>query len=172
MTATQVLQQLVSTMLSHLDKAGVAPADRFKVVTLASIVQRESGPSVSDMHKIARVFQNRLDKGMHLQSDATVAYGTGHTNLVTTTDAERADASNKYNTYANAGLPIGPIGLPGDDAIDSALHPTPGPWLYFVAVNLITGETVFSTTIAEHDVAVKQWQAWCHQSSENMAYCA
>ena len=171
-TATQVLQQLVSTMLSHLDKAGVAPADRFKVVTLASIVQRESGPSVSDMHKIARVFQNRLDKGMHLQSDATVAYGTGHTNLVTTTDAERADASNKYNTYANAGLPIGPIGLPGDDAIDSALHPTPGPWLYFVAVNLITGETVFSTTIAEHDVAVKQWQAWCHQSSENMAYCA
>jgi UPF0755 protein len=171
-TATQVLHQLVSTMISHLDKAGVAPADRFKVVTLASIVQRESGPSVADMHKIARVFQNRLDQGMKLQSDATVAYGTGHTDRVTTTSAERADASNKYNTYANPGLPIGPIGLPGDDAIDSALHPTPGPWLYFVAVNLKTGETVFSSTIAEHDAAVKQWQAWCHQSAENMAYCA
>ena len=171
-TATQVLQQLVTTMIQHLDKAGVAPADRLKVVTLASIVQRESGPSVSDMHKIARVFQNRLDQGMRLQSDATVAYGTGHTDRVTTTDAERADAGNPYNTYAHDGLPIGPIGLPGDDAIDSALHPAAGPWLYFVAVNLKTGETVFSTTIAEHNAAVKQWQAWCHASAENAAYCA
>jgi UPF0755 protein len=171
-TATQVLKQLVSTMISHLDKAGVAPADRLRVVTLASIVQRESGPSVDDMHKIARVFQNRLDQGMRLQSDATVAYGTGHVNRVTTTAAERADASNKYNTYANDGLPVGPIGLPGDDAIDSALHPTAGPWLFFVAVNLKTGETVFSTTAAEHAAAVKQWQAWCRASTENMAYCA
>ena len=171
-TATQVLQQLVSKMITHLDKAGVAPADRMRVVTLASIVQRESGPSVSDMHKIARVFQNRLDQGMRLQSDATVAYGTGHVERVTTTAAERADASNKYNTYANDGLPVGPIGLPGADAIDSALHPTDGPWLFFVAVNLKTGETVFSTTIAEHDAAVKQWQAWCRASAENMAYCA
>jgi UPF0755 protein len=171
-TATQVLQQLVTTMIQHLDKAGVAPADRLKVLTMASIVQRESGPSVSDMHKIARVFQNRLDQGMRLQSDATVAYGTGHTDRVTTTDAERADASNPYNTYARDGLPVGPIGLPGDDAIDSALHPTAGPWLYFVAVNLKTGETVFSTTIAEHNAAVKQWQAWCRESAENAAYCA
>ncbi|MEO7720630.1 MAG: endolytic transglycosylase MltG [Pseudolysinimonas sp.] len=170
-TATQVLKQLVTTMMQHLDKAGVAPADQLKVLTLASIVQRESGPSVSDMHKIARVFQNRLDQGMRLQSDATVAYGTGHTDRVTTTDAERADASNKYNTYANDGLPVGPIGLPGDAAIDSALHPTAGPWLYFVAVNLKTGETVFSTTLAEHNAAVKQWQAWCRASPENAAYC-
>ena len=171
-TATQVLQQLVTTMTQHLDKAGVAPADRLKVLTLASVVQRESGPSVSDMHKIARVFQNRLDQGMRLQSDATVAYGTGHTDRVTTTDAERGDAGNPYNTYAHNGLPVGPIGLPGDAAIDSALHPTAGPWLYFVAVNLKTGETVFSTTIAEHNAAVKQWQAWCHASTENAAYCA
>ncbi|MEP6842757.1 MAG: endolytic transglycosylase MltG [Pseudolysinimonas sp.] len=171
-TATQVLKQLVTTMTQHLDKAGVAPADRLKVVTLASIVQRESGPSVSDMHKIARVFENRLDQGMRLQSDATVAYGTGHTERVTTTDSERADASNPYNTYARDGLPVGPIGLPGDDAIDSALHPTAGPWIYFVAVNLKTGETVFSTTLAEHNAAVKQWQAWCRASAENMAYCA
>ncbi|HEY4152868.1 MAG TPA: endolytic transglycosylase MltG [Pseudolysinimonas sp.] len=171
-TATQVLQKLVTTMDQHLDKAGVAPADRLKVLTMASIVQRESGPSVSDMHKIARVFQNRLDKGMRLQSDATVAYGTGHTDRVTTTAAERADASNPYNTYANDGLPVGPIGLPGDDAIDSALHPTDGPWLYFVAVNLKTGETVFSTTLAQHNAAVKQWHAWCKASAENEAYCA
>ncbi len=170
-TAKQAIQTLVTTMFQHLDKAGVAPADRLKVLTLASIVQRESGPSVGDMAKIARVFDNRLAQGMRLQSDATVAYGTGHTDRVTTTDAERADASNPYNTYAHDGLPIGPIGLPGDDAINAALHPADGPWLYFVAVNLKTGETVFSTTLAEHDAAVKQWQAWCRQSAENAAYC-
>lgn len=170
-TAQQALTLLVTTMKQHLAADGVQPADYLRVVTFASIVQREAG-SVPDMGKVARVFQNRLDDGMLLQSDATVSYGTGRTDHVTTTDAERADASNKYNTYANPGLPIGPIALPGDDAIKATLNPTPGPWLYFVAVNLKTGETVFSTTQAEHDAAVKQWQAWCRESAENMAYCS
>lgn len=170
-TAEQALKLLVTTMQQHLQADGVQPADYLRVVTMASIVQREAG-SVPDMGKVARVFQNRLDDGMLLQSDATVSYGTGRTDHVTTTDSERADASNKYNTYANPGLPIGPIALPGDDAIKATLDPTPGPWLYFVAVNLKTGETVFSTTQAEHDAAVKQWQAWCRESAENMAYCS
>jgi UPF0755 protein len=170
-TAKQALQTTVTTMFQHLDKLGVAPADRLRVLTFASIVQWESG-SVGDMGKVARVFQNRLDKGMLLQSDATVAYGTGNTDHVTTTGAERRDPSNPYNTYVHPGLPPGPIGSPGDDAISAVLHPTPGSWLYFVTVNLKTGETVFSTTQAEHDDAVKQWQAWCRASAENMAYCS
>lgn len=169
-TAPQVLRQLVGEMTKRLDAAGVPVDQRFRIVTLASIVEREAGPS-SDMPKIARVFQNRLDKGMRLQSDATVTYGTGRYDRVTTTDSERADAGNRYNTYANDGLPIGPIGLPGDAAIRAALKPADGSWLYFVTVNLKTGETVFSTTQAQHDAAVKQWQAWCRQSNENMAYC-
>ena len=88
-----------------------------KTVILASIIQREAGQNVDDMAKIGRVFLNRLDQGMNLQSDATVAYGTGNTHTVWTTDAERADASNKWNTYANPGLPYGPIGNPGAEAI-------------------------------------------------------
>ncbi len=169
-TAQQALQKLVATMQQHLTALGVAPADDLKVLTMASIVQREAG-SVPDMGKVARVFQNRLDKGMLLQSDATVSYGVGDTGHVSTTGAQRADP-NPYNTYVHTGLPVGPISLPGDDAIKAALNPTPGPWLYFVAVNLKTGETVFSTTQAEHDAAVKQWQAWCRESAENMAYCS
>ncbi|MGN6326080.1 endolytic transglycosylase MltG [Pseudolysinimonas sp.] len=169
-TAQAALQKLVTTMQQHLQADGVPAGDDLKVLTMASIVQREAG-SVADMGKVSRVFQNRLDKGMLLQSDATVSYGTGRTDHVTTTGTERSDKSNPYNTYANPGLPIGPIALPGDDAIKAAMNPTPGPWLYFVAVNLKTGETVFSTTQAEHDAAVKQWQAWCRQSAENMAYC-
>ena len=69
---------------------------------------------------------------MHLQSDATVAYGTGNTHTVWTTDAERADASNTYNTYAQRRLPVGPIANPGDVAINGAVNPADGTWLFFV----------------------------------------
>ncbi|TAL43032.1 MAG: endolytic transglycosylase MltG [Salinibacterium sp.] len=170
-SAHDVLQLLVNTMFEHLDAAGVAPQDRHKVLTMASIIQREAGSNPDDFYKVSRVFTNRLDQGIHLESDATVAYGTGHLHTVWTTDAQRADASDKYNTYANPGLPIGPIGLPGDLAIDAALHPANGPWLFFVPVNLKTGETVFSQTVAQHDAAVAQLRQWCRASDENRAYC-
>jgi UPF0755 protein len=171
-TAVQALQRLVQESLSRLDAAGVAPADRVKTVILASIIQREAGQNVDDMAKIGRVFLNRIAQGMNLQSDATVAYGTGNTHTVWTTDAERADASNKWNTYANPGLPYGPIGNPGDAAIDGAVNPAEGPWLFFVPINLKTGETVFSETADQHAAAVAQLKAWCRESAENASYCA
>ncbi|WP_258376454.1 endolytic transglycosylase MltG [Curtobacterium sp. MCBD17_028] len=158
-TATQYFQSMVDTMNQHLDDAGVPVAERARVVTFASVVQKEAGLA-ADYPKVARVFQNRIDQGMPLQSDATVAYGTGHTDRVTTTDAERADAGNPYNTYQHKGLPPGPISNPGDIAINAVMHPAAGSWLYFVTVDLQTGATVFSTTYAEHEAAVAQWQAW------------
>ncbi|MBN9240861.1 MAG: hypothetical protein BGO97_14205 [Micrococcales bacterium 70-64] len=170
-TAQGILQKMVDTMMEHLDAAGVAPEDRWKTVIMASIVQREAGSNVDDFGKIARVFYNRLDQGINLESDATVAYGTGRLDSVWTEPEEREDPSNLYNTYANPGLPIGPIGLPGDDAINAALHPTEGPWLFFVPINLATGETVFSETADEHQAAVDQLLAWCDESAENATYC-
>ena len=171
LTAHDVLKLLVDTMYEHLDAAGVPVDQRHNVLTLASIIQRESGPNTDDFYKISRVFTNRIEQGINLESDATVAYGTGNLHTVYTTDAERADASNKYNTYANPGLPIGPIGLPGDLAIDAALHPADGPWLFFVPINLQTGETVFSETVDEHDAAVQKLHDWCAASPENDSYC-
>ncbi len=171
-SAHDAIQTLVDKMTATLDAAGVAPENRYTVLTMASIIQRESGPVVDDMAKISRVFQNRIDRGMNLQSDATVHYGLGDTSTVWTTPEARADASNPYNTYANPGLPIGPIGLPGADAINAAIHPVDGSWLYFVTVNLKTGETVFSNTLAEHERAADQLFAWCKESDENAAYCA
>jgi UPF0755 protein len=66
---------------------------------------------------------------------------------------------------------VGPIGLPGDLAIDAALHPADGTWLFFVPINLATGETVFSDTVEEHDAAVQQLHEWCAASPENDSYC-
>lgn len=170
-TAPQVLQRLVTEMMTRLDNAGVAPEDRFNTVRLASIIQREAGSNVDDMAKISRVFLNRIDQGMRLESDATVAYGTGNTHTVWTTDAERADASNLYNTYANDGYPIGPIGNPGDTAINAAVNPADGAWLFFVPINLKTGETKFSETASQHEAAAAQLRAWCRESAENRSYC-
>ncbi|MFB6609222.1 endolytic transglycosylase MltG [Agromyces sp. NPDC056379] len=168
--AHAVLQTLVNRQFEALDAAGVPADQRWSTIVLASIVQREAGSNLDDFPKVARVFQNRLDQGINLESDATVAYGTGNTHTVWTTDEERADASNLYNTYANPGLPVGPIGNPGDVAINAAIHPAEGSWLFFVPVNLATGETVFSTTVEEHEAAVARLQEWC-ALDENAAYC-
>ncbi|PPG20279.1 endolytic transglycosylase MltG [Rathayibacter toxicus] len=164
-SAHEILQTLVNRMFAALDRVGVAQGDRYHAVVFASLVQREARIA-TDFPKVARVFQNRLDRGMRLQSDATVAYGTGATNRVSTTDAERANPNNPYNTYLHVGLPPGPISNPGDIAIDAAFSPAEGTWLYFVTVNLETGQTVFSTTDAEHDAAVQQWQAWMREHPE------
>jgi UPF0755 protein len=161
--ASEVIRMMVDRMSVELKKYGVSDADRHKVLTLASIVQREAR-ATGDFYKVARVFQNRLDAGMPLQSCATISYFTGGSSF-TNTAAQRA-TKNPYNTYMYAGLPIGPIGAPGSLAIDAALHPAAGSWLYFVAVNLKTGETVFSNTYAEHLQAVSRWDAWLRQNPE------
>jgi len=157
-SAHQILQIFVTEMFKRLDAAGVAPADRHHVLTLAALTQKEGGP-VSDFPRVAQVWDNRIAKGMNLQSDATVAYGAGSSSIETTA-AQRADKSNPYNTYANPGLPVGPISNPGDKAIDATLHPTAGSWLYFVVVNCSTGETAFSDTFAQHQAANAQLGAW------------
>ncbi len=171
LTAHDYLQVLVDEMFDRLSALGVQPDQYHEVLTFAALVQREAGSNMDDFSKIARVFQNRLDEDWLLQSDATVAYGTGNLDTVWTTDAERADASNPYNTYVHKGLPVGPIGAPGEVAIEAALSPAAGDWFFFVPIDLKTGETVFSRTADEHAAAVEQLRAWCRASDENAAYC-
>ena len=170
-TAAKILHKMAEEMNSRLNALGVAENDRYEVVTMAALVQREAGSNLEDFGKIARVFQNRIDQGWKLQSDATVAYGTGNLDTVWTTDAERADESNPYNTYVHDGLPVGPIGAPGEVALEAAISPTEGDWMFFVPINLKTGETVFSVTEAEHSAAAEKLREWCRASEENMAYC-
>jgi len=168
-TAHDAIKTLVDRQFTALDAAGVTPDERWTTITMAALIQREAGLR-DDYFKVSRVFYNRLNPQLWesglLQSDATVAYGTGNTHRVMTTDAERADANNRYNTYVHPGLPAGPISNPGDLAIDAALHPADGPWLFFVTWNLDTGETIFSTTVTEHESAVAKWLAWMKEHPE------
>lgn len=174
-SARDMVQRLVDRMKVALDDAGVASDDRHRVLTIASLVQREARHE-EDFFKVSRVVQNRLDKGMMLQFDSTShygyrwAHGTEASGSVFTTDDERADG-NPYNTYVHKGLPPGPIAAPGEAAIRAATEPAQGNWLYFVAVNLATGETVFTETLSQHNDAVAQLRQWCRASDENRQYC-
>lgn len=162
-SATEVVNAMVDRMEKELARYDLTLKNSFDVVNLAALIQVEAGLT-EDFYKVSRVFLNRLDLGMLLQSDATVSYGTGGT-TVTTTDAQRAD-DNPYNTYLHPGLPGGPISNPGSVAIEAALRPADGDWLYFVTINLKTGETIFSETFAEHERAAQLFYAWLRANPE------
>lgn len=156
-SAKSMLGAMHQRMQQELDTLGVPAKSVHKILTMAALVQRE-GRNAEDFAKMARVFQNRIDAGMHLQSDATVSYGV-NSKTVSTTAAQRAD-DNPWNTYLHSGLPAGPISAPGSAAIKAALNPADGAWLFFCTVNLETGETEFNETYAGHLVSVAKWQAW------------
>jgi UPF0755 protein len=168
-TAEDHIRTLVDEMFSRLDAAGVAPEDRHTVLTKASLIQREARLA-DDFYKVSRVIQNRLDDGWRLEFDSSTQYGAGETGSVWSS-GDALDDDNPYNTYVIEGLPIGPIAAPGDLAIDAAINPADGPWFFFVTVNLATGETQFSETLAEHERGVDRLRAWCRASEENAVYC-
>ena len=159
-TAQQVIQRMVDRTHESLDKAGVPAEDAQRILTIASIIQREG--LTADFPKVSRVIQNRLDIDMKLQMDSTAQYGYGslHEGVVSSS-AEALEDPNDWNTYVHTGLPITPIASASDKAIDAAMHPADGPWLYFVTVNLATGETQFSETYEQHLQGVEKWDQWC-----------
>jgi UPF0755 protein len=124
-----------------------------QAITLASIVEKETGrPEERPM--IARVFLNRLQKNMRLESDPTVIYGISDFNGNLT----KRDLKTKtpYNTYIIRGLPPGPIANPGLAAISAVLNPEEGNYYYFVSKN--NGTHYFSKTLKEHNRAVRRFQ--------------
>ena len=169
-TAGDIVARMVDEMKARLETAGVPEEQWHETLTMAALIQREARFD-DDFYRVSRVFFNRLDVNMRLQSDATVTYWTGEYGSAGTSDDDRADGDNPFNTYVYTGLPPGPISLPGELAIDAALNPVDGEWLYFVSVDLRTGETVFSETYNQHLRAVDQWLEWCRESDENGAYC-
>ncbi|MFZ5775740.1 MAG: endolytic transglycosylase MltG [Thermodesulfobacteriota bacterium] len=124
-----------------------------QVLTLASIVEKETAVP-EERPLIARVFLNRLRLGMRLQTDPTVIYGIPDFNG----DLTRRDLETPtpYNTYQIDGLPPGPIANPGKEAIKAVLRPAKSSALFFVAKN--DGTHYFSTTLAEHNQAVRRYQ--------------
>lgn len=124
------------------------------LLVLASIIEKETGRE-ADRPLIAGVFTNRLRIGMPLQTDPTVIYGLGEAfdgNL----RRSHLQTDHPFNTYLRQGLPPTPIAMPGKAALLAAANPAPTKALYFVARG--DGSSAFSTTLAEHNRAVNQYQ--------------
>jgi UPF0755 protein len=152
-------------------KDSVGNNDFQKVVTMASVIEKETGRPIDGVNdsniatlneeksKIAGVFFNRLSKSMSWGSDPTVSYGTG-LNLCQSTLTKQGnclylnspEANNKYNTYDNTGYPIGPITTPQLLTIQAALNPDQNQFLYFVSD--ASGKKYFSDSGDGHDANV------------------
>lgn len=130
---------------------------RHQIVTLASIVEKETGAN-SERGLVASIFHNRILKGMRLQTDPTILYGMAFETGKMPTKIGRADIlrPTRYNTYVIQSLPPGPISNPGKEALLATLKPSISEYLYFVSRN--DGTHVFSKSYEEHNKAVRQFQ--------------
>lgn len=127
-----------------------------EVITFASIVQYEAS-SKEDMEMIAGVFQNRLKQGMSLDSSVTVCYAL-YDDMTSGEDCEvNTHIESPYNTYKNAGLPIGPILNPGATAINAVLHPKDNDYLYFVADIYGDGKVYYAKTLDEQEANIDKY---------------
>jgi UPF0755 protein len=125
----------------------------FQLVTVASLVQAE-GKTHDDFRKMAEVVYNRLkpdntETNQLLQFDSTYNYLKGTSNIHIS-EKEINGNRNPYNTYTHKGLPPGPIGNPGEDALKAALNPTHDGWMYFVATDGVNN-TEFAKTNEEFE---------------------
>ncbi|MBT0726611.1 endolytic transglycosylase MltG [Rosenbergiella australiborealis] len=128
--------------------------DLNQLVTMASIIEKETAIP-DERGKVASVFVNRLRKGMRLQTDPTVIYGLGsdYKGTLTREDLVKPTA---YNTYVIPALPPGPIAIPSRASLEAAAHPEKSDLLYFVANG--QGGHTFTSTLANHNQAVKAWR--------------
>ena len=141
--------QLTQEMRSRVGTSEVRGLDLDQIVTLASIIERETDGE-TERAKVASVFYNRIDKKMRLQSCATVQYILGERKPVLSVSDTKIESP--YNTYQNNGLPVGPIANPGIASIKAALWPEDTEYLYFVLTT--SGDHVFSKTYEEHLAAM------------------
>ncbi|MEE6272206.1 endolytic transglycosylase MltG [Georgenia wangjunii] len=166
--ATTILAAMVDQTVATLDRLEVPAEDRQDVLTKASIVEHEVFLA-EDYGRVARVIENRLTDteqvNGRLQMDSTVLYGVGKAGGIPT--RSDLDDDNPYNTYLNPGLPPTPIGAPGAAAVEAVLSPPEGDWLYFVTVNLDTGETLFTGDYEQHQANRAALNAWLEENPLN-----
>ncbi|SOD61279.1 UPF0755 protein [Streptomyces zhaozhouensis] len=157
-TAEELLTEMVDRAEAEFDGISLETAAEQlghtprEVLTIASLIQAEAQED-DEFGKVARVVYNRLDIDMKLQFDSTINYALGRSTLDVSLDDTNLDSP--YNTYVEYGLPPGPIDNPGHQALEAALNPTEGDWLFFVTVE--PGDTRFTADDEEHERNVQDF---------------
>lgn len=155
-TPEQMLAAMVRRFRTAAGQLQLRPGATMRVVTLASIVEKEVRVP-GERPLVAGVFENRLLKGMPLQTDPTVIYAAlldgRYRGTIYQSDLQ---SPSPYNTYRHAGLPPGPISNPGIEALRSAMHPTTTDYLYFVSD--AAGHSRFASELGEHGRQVEAYR--------------
>lgn len=153
---------------NRMEKAkahGFTPDD---IYTIASIVEEETNQE-KDKPLVASVYINRLRIGMPLQADPTVRFAlkdfTGNRVYIS-----QIRTPHPYNTYTNRGLPPGPICTPSTATIDAVLNSPKTDYIFFVANPDLRGGSIFTTNLADHNKAAREYQdsltAWMNRKAE------
>ncbi|MET9322145.1 endolytic transglycosylase MltG [Streptomyces sp. NPDC003038] len=166
-TPESVLRQMVKNANEKYAALGIEAKAKelglenpLQVVTVASLINAE-GMNHDDFRKMSEVIYNRLKKtndvtNQKLEFDSTINYLKGTSDInVSVKEARTLD--HAYNTYFYKGLPPGPIGNPGDDALNATLNPDQGGWMFFVSVD--GNKTTFTQSYDEHVKLVDEFNA-------------
>jgi UPF0755 protein len=165
LTKFTTVKELIQAMVARFNavypdvekQSQIKGLTKHEIVTLASIVEKETG-APEERPRISSIFHNRLQKGMRLQTDPTIIYGMAEQARQTVYKITKADIlrPTRYNTYVIKGLPPGPIGNPGREALLAAVQPEKTNYLFFVSQN--DGTHIFSEDYESHNRAVRKFQ--------------
>lgn len=156
--AKDVVQRLSKYHLSVIQsfpEKGFLNLNRYQCIILASIIEKECLLD-DERPKVARVFLNRLKKGIKLESCATVIHALG--TKVKRLNNKDLEIDSPYNTYMYEGLPPHPICCPGKSSIKAVFEPSEGNWLYFVATG--KGGHKFSSSLKKHNYYKRQYKKY------------
>lgn len=159
-SAEEFLQSMVDRTMERLEDNGITDEqEQWETIIVASLISAEANLNAPDQFPlIASAIYNRLDSDHpnysetdgFLQIDAAVHYGTGSSGDLHFSEETRADDSNLYNTFQHRGLPPGPIAAPSGATIEAAANPEDSDYMFWVTVNVETGETRFNETYEQH----------------------
>lgn len=158
------IEEVIAIMKNNFDKKYTeiinnTMLSKNDIIILASLIEREA-KHAQDRPLVSSVIHNRLNIGMKLDIDATVQYALGfdaleHTWWKKELTSDDLQADSPYNTYANSGLPPGPICNPGLASIIAAAKPSQTNFLYYVSDK--EGNNHYGRTLEEHNSNINKY---------------
>jgi len=155
---------------NRLAKAEIQNLTPLQVVTLASIVQKETS-TIAERPKVAGLYLNRLHNFWPLQADPTIIYAIkqkyGQDTEIKRVLNNDLTIDSPYNTYINFGLPPGPIGMPDISSIEAVLNPSKHNYYYMCASVENLGQHEFAATLSQHNINARKYQNWINKQGIN-----
>jgi len=156
-TYGEELEEIVEKMLNNFDKKlnqslrnEITKQGKtiFEIITMSSLIEKEV-QSLNDKKIVSGILWKRMENKIGLQVDATITYITGKKSV--RVSKQETEIDSLYNTYKYRGLPLGPISNPGLESIEAAIYPQNSDYWYYLSTP--EGETIFSKTLEEHNIA-------------------